>query len=41
VIILKSNKIKLLTLLLLLPLVVYFWPVQLYGDTTYIMFSWK
>ena len=36
-IILKSNKIKLLILLLLLPLIVYFWPVQLYGDTTYIM----
>ena len=36
-IILKSNKIKLLTLLLILPLAVYFWPVQLYGDTTYIM----
>ncbi len=28
---------KILTLLLILPLVVYFWPVQLYGDTTYIM----
>lgn len=36
-VILKSKTIKILTLLLILPLVVYFWPVQLYGETTYIM----
>ena len=35
----KSKKIKLLTLLLILPLAVYFWPTQLYGDTTYIMLN--
>ena len=33
----KSKTIKLLTLLLILPLMVYFWPAQLYGDTHYIM----
>ena len=35
----ENKKIKLLTLLLILPLAVYFWPAQLYGDTTYIMLS--
>ena len=35
--ILKNKTIKIITLLLILPLAVYFWPVQLYGDTTYIM----
>ena len=34
---LKTKKIKILTLLLILPLAVYFWPAQLYGNTTYIM----
>ena len=34
---LKTKKIKILTLLLILPLAVYFWPSQLYGDTSYIM----
>ena len=34
---LKSKKIKLLTLLLILPLVIYFWPAQFYGNTSYIM----
>ena len=34
---LKSKKIKLLTLFLLLPLLMYLWPVQLNGDTTFIM----
>lgn len=34
---LKTKKIKILTLLLILPLAVYFWPAQLYGDTSYIM----
>ena len=38
-IILQSKKIKLLALLLILPLAAYFWPAQLYGDTTYIMLS--
>lgn len=34
---LKTKKIKILTLLLILPLAAYFWPSQLYGDTSYIM----
>lgn len=31
------NKKKLLTFLFLLPLLMYFWPAQLYGNTNYIM----
>ncbi len=33
----KTKKIKIITILLMLPLVAYFWPIQLYGDTSYIM----
>ena len=33
----KHGKIKLLSLLLILPLLIYFWPVQLSGNTSYIM----
>lgn len=33
----NTKKIKILTLLLVIPLLVYFWPSQLYGETTYIM----
>ena len=33
----NTKKIKILTLLLIIPLLVYFWPAQLYGNTTYIM----
>ncbi len=33
----KLSKIKLLFLLLILPLLIYFWPVQLSGNTSYIM----
>lgn len=33
----KHKKIKIIVLLLFLPVLIYFWPVQLYGDTTYIM----
>ncbi len=33
----KLGKIKLLSLLLILPLLIYFWPVQLSGNTSYIM----
>lgn len=32
-----QKKIKILALLLFIPILIYFWPVQLYGDTTYIM----
>ncbi|MCH7966056.1 MAG: signal peptidase I [Thaumarchaeota archaeon] len=33
----RQKKIKLFTLLLILPLLVYFWPIQLNGNTGYIM----
>ena len=33
----KHKKIKVFIVLLFLPVLMYFWPVQLYGDTTYIM----
>jgi len=33
----KNNKFKFLLFLLLLPVLVYFWPAQLYGDANYIM----
>lgn len=33
----NHKKLKVILLLLLLPLVIYFWPVQLNGDTTYIL----
>ena len=33
----KHSKIKLAFLLCLLPVAIYFWPVQFHGDTTYIM----
>ena len=33
----KQKKIKIITLFLLVPLLIYFWPTQLYGDTSYIM----
>ncbi|MGY5149655.1 MAG: signal peptidase I [Candidatus Nitrosopumilus sp. bin_68KS] len=33
----SHRKIKVILLLLFLPFLIYFWPVQLYGDTTYIM----
>ncbi|AJW70530.1 signal peptidase I [Nitrosopumilus adriaticus] len=33
----KHNKVKVAFLLCLLPIVIYFWPAQLHGDTTYIM----
>ena len=33
----KSSKQKVITLLLLAPVLIYFWPSQLYGNTTYIM----
>ncbi|WP_278975085.1 signal peptidase I [Nitrosopumilus sp.] len=32
-----QKKIKILVVLLFIPILIYFWPVQLYGDTTYIM----
>jgi len=34
---LKSKIIKILTILMILPLAAYFWPIQLHGDTSYIM----
>lgn len=33
----KSNKFKFLLFLLILPVLLYFWPAQLYGDTNYVM----
>ena len=33
----KSSKQKVITLLLLAPVLIYFWPSQLYGNTSYIM----
>ncbi|EPA04318.1 signal peptidase I [Candidatus Nitrosarchaeum limnium] len=32
-----KQKIKIIILLLLIPVLIYLWPVQLYGDTSYIM----
>ena len=34
---LKNVKIKLFVLLLLLPVIIYLWPAQIYGNTSYIM----
>lgn len=33
----ENKKIKFLSLLILLPFLIFFWPVQLYGETSYIM----
>ena len=33
----KHKKIKVILILLLLPLAIYFWPAQFHGDTTFIM----
>ena len=33
----KQKKIKLVAVLLLVPILIYFWPTQIYGDTSYIM----
>ncbi|MCE9652821.1 MAG: signal peptidase I [Nitrosarchaeum sp.] len=33
----KQKKIKIITLLFLIPILIYFWPAQIYGNTHYIM----